>query len=427
MGDHQKVVDDCTMALGADPLFTKAINRRAVAYEKLDRNEEALNDFTLACYLDEFKNQTLVESADRVLRKLATAKSSDIVSHRQHTDLPSLSFVTAYLSSFRYTYIDKNELPEELPLGVDGDSLFLNAVSAFMNKNWEKAYELITKSLESDRGFLKYEAEALNMRGTFYFLMGRGDEARADYEESMKLNDRIPNTYIKIASISIEKNVERALPEALGLFEKAVEIDAHDPDVYYHRGQIHFLVQDYDKALKDYTKSIELDGNFVFAKIQRAVVEYRLGHFNKSIKLFEQAKKQFPNNADVLYYHGEVLLDHQDIDGALNAFEKAIKANPTLPLPYLNQAIIFSHIKGDVNRGIEFTQKAISVDSRCELAYMHLAQMYMAQGRIEDAVKTYETALALARTEMDAENALMGIEASRAQQNAMEYVAKLKQ
>jgi mitochondrial import receptor subunit TOM70 len=108
----------------------------------------------------------------------------------------------------------------------------------------------------------------------------------------------------------------------------------------------------------------------------------------------------------------------------LAVFDKAIKINPQLPLPYLNQAIIHSHVKNDVGRGIELTQRAIAVDPLCELAYMHLAQMYMAQGKVEDSIKTYEKALELARTESDAENALMGIEASRAQQRAMQYLAQ---
>ena len=121
----------------------------------------------------------------------------------------------------------------------------------------------------------------------------------------------------------------------------------------------------------------------------------------------------------------KVLLDHQDVEGASAMFDKAIKLDPKKPLPYVNKAIICSHVKSDVESGIKYTRQAIEVDPRCDLAHMHLAQMYMAQGKIDEAVATYKAAMELSRTELDLENALMGIEASKAQQFAMDYRVKV--
>jgi import receptor subunit TOM70 len=103
------------------------------------------------------------------------------------------------------------------------------------------------------------------------------------------------------------------------------------------RGQIYFLVQNYDKALADYERSIELDSRFPFAKIQSAVAHYRLGSTEKALQLFDEAKAQFPGSAETIYYYGEILLDQQKVDDALRAFDRAIKLNPNLPLPYLNK------------------------------------------------------------------------------------------
>ena len=59
---------------------------------------------------------------------------------------------------------------------------------------------------------------------------------------------------------------------------------------------------------------------------------------------------------------------------------------------------------------MSLTQKAIEADARCELAYLHLAQMYTQQGRLTEAVITYKRAIDLSRTTVDAESAIMGLE-----------------
>jgi import receptor subunit TOM70 len=74
---------------------------------------------------------------------------------------------------------------------------------------------------------------------------------------------------------------------------------------------------------------------------------------------------------------------------------------------------------------VECTQKAIEVDARCELAYAHLAQMYMSQGKLDEAIITYNRAVELSRTVSEMENGIMGLEAARAQMAAVDRLKRL--
>jgi import receptor subunit TOM70 len=80
-------------------------------------------------------------------------------------------------------------------------------------------------------------------------------------------------------------------------------------------------------------------------------------------------------------------------------------------------------LKGDLNAAIAETEKAIAVDSRCDLAYVNLAQMCVNQGKLNEAVNAYEKAVSLSRTILDAENSIMGLEAAKAQ---MAAIARIK-
>lgn len=63
---------------------------------------------------------------------------------------------------------------------------------------------------------------------------------------------------------------------------------------------------------------------------------------------------------------------------------------------------------------------ALKVDPRCDLAYMHLAQMYVQKGKFNEALDVYGKALELAKSPVDLENVTMGMEAAKAQMVALE-------
>jgi tetratricopeptide (TPR) repeat protein len=42
-------------------------------------------------------------------------------------------------------------------------------------------------------------------------------------------------------------------------FSKAIELDPHAPDAYFYKGNVIFEQDDYDAAIAEYTKAIEID------------------------------------------------------------------------------------------------------------------------------------------------------------------------
>ncbi|KAL1610825.1 TOM (translocase of outer membrane) complex component [Paraconiothyrium brasiliense] len=71
MSNWEKVIDDTTAAINLDNEYVKALNRRANAYEQVDRNSEALLDYTASCIIDGFRNESSAQSVERLLKKVA--------------------------------------------------------------------------------------------------------------------------------------------------------------------------------------------------------------------------------------------------------------------------------------------------------------------------------------------------------------------
>lgn len=116
---------------------------------------------------------------------------------------------------------------------------------------------------------------------------------------------------------------------AFGDFETAIRHNSNDPDIYYHRGQVFFIMGEHEKAIADYQKSIELDDAFIFTHVQAAVAQYKMGEVAKSMAAFRRILKQFPDRGEPSNYYGEILLDQQKFQESVERFERAIELDQT--------------------------------------------------------------------------------------------------
>lgn len=123
--------------------------------------------------------------------------------------------------------------------------------------------------------------------------------SKADLLESIKLNPDNTQSFVKLASVHMEQGNPQ---EAAQCFEDAIAKNPSDPDIYYHRGQVLFIMGSYPEAAQNYTMSMELDDNFVFSHIQLAVAEYKQGQSAKSMATFRRTLRVFPQRSEPQNY-----------------------------------------------------------------------------------------------------------------------------
>jgi len=223
---------------------------------------------------------------------------------------------------------------------------------------------------------------------------------------------------VKIASVHMELTDPDS---AFNAFEKAIEYNKDDADIYYHRGQVHFIMGKYDLAAEDYQKSVALDPDFVFTHIQIAVAQYKQGNIASSMSKFRSAMRQFPQSSEPQNYYGELLLDQQRWQDAVERFDRAIelerKKNPARMnvLPLVNKALTIYQWKQDVSQAETLCREALEIDPECDAAIGTLAQFSLQMGRLETAVEMFKKGAEIARTAPDLENALTYQFATQAQ------------
>ncbi|KAF4582729.1 TOM (translocase of outer membrane) complex component [Pleurotus pulmonarius] len=417
LGRLEQALQDCDSALSLDRQYIKALNRRAGVAEKLQRYEQALRDFTATSILEKFSKQETVQAVERILKLYSAEKAKEILTTREPR-LPSLTFISAYFAAFRPRPLPA--LPEN---PTTGDETLLLALQALQAGDYHHAMSFVNEALDQGISWDAGKAEALNLRGTFKFVMSDVDGAKADFNESIALIPSYTQSIVKLASVHMEQGNPTL---AFEHFEQAIAQNPNDPDIYYHRGQVLFIMNQFQEAADDYTKSMTLDDTFVFSHIQLAVAQYKADQIGKSMATFRRTLQAFPDRSEPLNYYGELLLDQQRPQEAIEKFDEAIAVemtkSPTNVLPLVNKGLALFQWKQDIGAAERCCREALRLDSDCDAAAGTLAQLLLQQNKIPQAIEFLDKQVELARTEPELQAALQYKYATSAQMEfAREY------
>lgn len=410
LGQNEKVFDECTKALELDPTYTKAITRRALAYESIGQYEKALIDYSSAATLQLYRQESTVTSCERALKLLTQEKVKELSKDRKFR-LPSKSFISAYMESFCETSRGINKI---LSMGTEkeGDVLLQSAFTAIQKKEWEEAYKCVKNAKESGKFSKEWEDLSYNLSATFDFIVGDNENAMININKALEIAPERISSIIKRAAIHMERG---EFQEAVGGYESAVKIGTTDSDAHYHYAQFLILQEKVEYAIAEYKKAIELDDSFLFAHIQLGVSHYKNRDVASSMQVFERAIRKFKDNSVIYNYFGELCLDLQNFDKALENIEKSIELDPSSPLPYINKAMLYLQWKNDVETAKDLCKKAIEVDPLSDVAWTQLGQLETHSLDFEKAIDCYKHSLELVRSDVDLTNIITILELAKAQ------------
>ena len=134
--------------------------------------------------------------------------------------------------------------------------------------------------------------------------------------------------------------------------------------------------------------------------------------------------RNFEGSSEAYNYYGELLLDQQKHEEALEKFDKAIEIEAARGdgksrnvLPMINKALALFQWKQDIAAAEKLCREALEIDEDCDAAVGTLAQFSLQSGKLQEAIDFFERSATIARTEGELLNAFSYASASRAQLN----------
>lgn len=158
--------------------------------------------------------------------------------------------------------------------------LFLQGNEYFQEQNYKKAIESYKKAIEIDPKF----SEVYLHLGILYLNLGEHQRAVDIHRKAIKIdpsNDRA-NYNLRIIQ-SIQKKTAN------------IEID-HSPKNYCSLGIELVKMEDYDKAIMNYERALEIDPNFYEAYFRLGIAYTKLKEYDKAIENYQYCIKTKPND-----------------------------------------------------------------------------------------------------------------------------------
>ena len=92
--------------------------------------------------------------------------------------------------------------------------------------------------------------------------------------------------------------------KALKCFTKAIELDPNAADAYHERGQVYYELQEYAAVIADSEKALHIRPDIKHAYFNIAISHYRLDKYAASIQNFDKMIALYPQDFEALYWRG---------------------------------------------------------------------------------------------------------------------------
>lgn len=149
-------------------------------------------------------------------------------------------------------------------------------------------------------------------------------------EEQKKLNDELTKQIMEL------KKQNKGFQKKSNKIARSLE--AGD---WFDKGYDSYLQEEYDLAVKYYTKAIKLDPDIAVIYNNRGLVYFAMKEYDKAIKDFNKGIKVNPNLAMIYNNASLVYYDLKNYDDTVKYFTKALKIDPTLEKAYYNRGFAY--------------------------------------------------------------------------------------
>ena len=199
---------------------------------------------------------------------------------------------------------------------------------------------------------------------------------------------------------SFTDRVDRAFKD----YTEAIRIDPKAVGSLLNRSHIHNQRHDYDRAIADANRAFEAGPSDYGKQVgygERAYAYQAKGDNDRAIADYTESIQLDPNNKVALTSRGNAYWAKGDPDRAITDYDQVIALDPNYAIAYNNRALAY-RAKGDLDRVIADCSQAIALYPKYRDAYFNRGYAYRTKGDFDRAIADYDQMIALDPNDRDA-------------------------
>lgn len=293
----------------------------------------------------------------------------------------------------------KNNHPDSQKL-LDAIEHYRSGCNFLNNSEWNMAINKFQESVSLEPIF----TEAHYGLGKAYLEVSNLAAAKSAVEEALRLRDEYPPARKLLVDIKMRYYNNGKIyfnreeyDQAIFEFQKAVEIDQDFKGAHRFMGETYLKLGDLEKAEKSARDALNIDPNYELArdlleKIKQKHKEYGDNYRNRkayteALKSYQHAIRIDDNYKNAYNNLGMVYSEMNEYSKAIRAYQQAISIDERYQVPHNNLGMVYHKI-GEHAKAVNSLQFAIVINPDYQTAHHNLAFIYFEMGNLQDASKT---------------------------------------
>ena len=293
-GNHKQAAKLFGEAIELNPENAMAWNNRGWAYIEQKKYKQAIADFDRAAQLN------------------------------PNSELPYLGRGWLYHQTKEYA-LAINEYNKAIELNPKYANAWNNRGAA---KSWLNQMPAAIKDYDKAIELKPNYVKAYENRGKAWRALGNTEKANADFKYASKLT-RSHEGGDKFIEEALSLSDNGKYDEALELLNQAAELFPDNQYVFVNRGNVYNnYFRDYEAAIADYNKTIEINDKFSWPYLNRAIAYGRLKRWEEAIADYGRAIELDKNYASAYNGRAWSYCQINNFEAALVDAQKALKLKP---------------------------------------------------------------------------------------------------
>lgn len=378
--------------------------------------------------LQENKTEDAVKSLGEILKKQPSHKEALFFISQAYLTLGNLEQAAAFIGDLEKYHPTWRK------------SKLLRIQENFQKGNIENALKIANELLDALRiavpnaeenanDLTELRFRALSARGLAFLELGKFAEARADFQEIVKLSPNSAATWINLAKLSI---AEKKLPEALELYEKALALDGKNFDAlsgavmllnrqkqfpaahakidqaiaenkenkevlaafYYLKADIFIAEKNIESAETELKKAIEVDENYLPAYSAYASILAARNQTDAAVEQYKKVVEKKPS-ASVHTLLGILEESRNNAAEAEKNYRRALQLMPDSAIAANNLAWLLAENGGNLDEALTLAKTVVDKNPNQAAFHDTLGWIYLKKGLKTQAAEQFKKAVQL--------------------------------